>query len=255
MNRTRWLITAVAAFVVVLGGGAALAANGSNDPASDFLGDVAKRLGIERDKLEDAIEDTRIARIDAEVAAGDLTKEQGEKLKDHVRSGEFPAMPGLRGGPGFGIAPHDKPRLPVPGPPGADFLGTAADHLGMNRADLREALVDGKSLAELAKDKGKSVEGLEQALRDGVREDADRAVKEGVLTREQADRFVEKLGRAIEAFVEDGLKDGFGFGYKGGDGNFEFHLRIGPGHRIPRPEFRKPSSEPGIVVPRGDLSN
>jgi hypothetical protein len=250
VNRTRWLITAVAAFVIVLGGGAALAANGSNDPAPDFLGDVAKRLGIGRDKLEDAVEDARIARIDAAVAAGDLTKKQGEKLKEHVRADEFPAiLPGLRGGPGSGIAPIDRPRLPVPGPPGADFLGGAGDYLGMDRAELREALVDGKSLAELAKDKGKSVDGLKQALRDEVRENADRAVEDGVLTSEQADRFVEKFGRAIDAFVEDGLKGGFGFGYEGRDGNFEFHLRIGPGDRIPRPEFRKPSFEPGIVAP------
>lgn len=52
---------------------------------------------------------------------------------------------------------------------------------------------DGKSLADLAKDKGKSVDGLKKALRDPIRKDADKAVEDGVLTKEQADRLVEEL--------------------------------------------------------------
>ena len=70
----------------------------------------------------------------------------------------------------------------------------AADYLGMDAADLRKALDDGKSLADLAKDKGKSVEQLEQALREAIRKDADKAVDHGTLTKEQADHIVEKLG-------------------------------------------------------------
>jgi hypothetical protein len=64
VNRTRWVATGAAALAVVLGGGAALGANGSTNPASDFLGDVAARLGVSRDKLEGAIEDASIVRID-----------------------------------------------------------------------------------------------------------------------------------------------------------------------------------------------
>jgi lambda repressor-like predicted transcriptional regulator len=200
MNRTRWLAIPAAALAVVLGGGAGIAATGSSNSASSFLGDVSERLGISQDKLEGAIEDATIARVDAAVAAGELTHEEGEALKRDVRSGDAPAvLPSFRG-PG-----------PAPGPPGVfgpghlggmDLLDTAADYLGMDAADVRAALRDGKSFAELAKEKGKSVDELEQALRDAIREDADRAVADGVLTQEQADRFVEKLSGAVDELVD-----------------------------------------------------
>jgi lambda repressor-like predicted transcriptional regulator len=209
MNRKRWLVTAAAGLAAVVGGGAALAANGSSDPGSDFLGDVAQRLGISKDKLEGAIEDATVARIDAAVERGDLTKEQGEELKKHARSGDGPViLPGFRGpeagiGP-LGIGPPGPPEKGFfPGPfPGFDFMEKAADYLGMESADVRKALRDGKSLADLAKDKGKSVEGLEQALRHAIRNDADKAVDDGVLTKEQADHIAGKLSATVDELVE-----------------------------------------------------
>lgn len=210
MNRTRWVATGAAALAVVLGGGAALGANGSTNPASDFLGDVAARLGVSKDKLEGAIEDASIARIDAAVAAGKLTPEEGHALKERVRAGELPPiLPGF-GGPAREFGPY--PRLMWPAPlPGTDLLDAAMDYLGIDRADLREAFRDGKSLADLARDKGKSVNGLEDALRDAVREDADQAVDDGLLTKEQSDRLVQKFSSAIDALVEKGVGLGPGF--------------------------------------------
>jgi polyhydroxyalkanoate synthesis regulator phasin len=214
MNRTRWLATAAAGLAAVLGGGAALAASGSSDSPSDFIGDVAQRLGISKDKLENAIDDATIARIDAAVADGKLTKEQGEELKKRVRSGDGPViLPGFGGpdfrGPELGIGP------PGIGPPGIglrekgffggfDLMQKAADYLGVDLADLRKELSDGKSLADVAKDKGKSVDGLEQTLRDAIRADADKAVEDGKLTKEQADRIVEKLSATVDELVEHG---------------------------------------------------
>jgi hypothetical protein len=200
MNRRRWLAIAAAALAVVLGGGAALAATGSRNPASDFVGDVAKRLGISQDRLEDAIQEATIARIDAAVAAGDITKAQGDALKQRVRSGEMPPiLPTVRG-PGFS---HGLDKGIVPGfLPGSDLMAAAAGYIGMDEAEVREALRDGKSLADLAEEQGKSVDGLKTALRDEIREDADRAVGDGVLTKEQADRLVEKLSVAVDELVD-----------------------------------------------------
>jgi ribosomal protein S20 len=203
MNRTRWLAIGVAALAVVLGGGAALAASGSSNPASDFVGEVADRLGISEDRLESAIEDAAIARIDDAVAAGKITQEDGDALKDRVRSGDLPPiLPGLLdSGREFGL----HPRKLGPGPfPGIDLLDVAIDYLGIDRGDLREAFRDRKSLAELAEERGKSVDGLEDALRDAIREDADQAVEEGLLTRTQADRLVQKLSGTVDELVEKG---------------------------------------------------
>jgi lambda repressor-like predicted transcriptional regulator len=216
VNRTRWIASAAAGLAVVVGGGAALAASGSSNPASDFMGDVAKRLGISEDRLEDAVEDATIARIDAAVAAGDITKEEGEALKERVRSGDVPAiLPGFAG-PADRLGPVGPPRVLGPGPfAGGDLLDTAADYLGMGEADLHRALRDGKSLADLAKDRGKSVDGLKKALRDEIRRAADRAADAGALTRQQADRLAEKLSSAVDELVEKGGIPGLEFGLRG----------------------------------------
>jgi polyhydroxyalkanoate synthesis regulator phasin len=204
VNRTRWLATVATALAVVLGGGAALGASGSTNPASDFLGDVAERLGISKDELEGAIADASIARIDAAVAAGKLTQEEGDALKDRVRSGDLPPiLPGFVG-PGREFGPH--PRLMWPAPiPGTDLLAAAIEYLGIDRPDLREAFRDGKSLADVAKDKGKSVDGLKEAVRDAIRERADQAVEDGLLTKTQADRLVQKISRTVDRLVDEGV--------------------------------------------------
>jgi hypothetical protein len=243
MKRTRWVAISTAALALVLGGGAALAAAGPSNPASDFLGDVAKRLGISQDELEGAIQEASIARIDAAVAAGDITKAEGDALKERVRSGDAPAiLPSFRG-PAFGLAAPGPPKREIVPDflPGSDLVETAADYLGMDEADVRDALRDGESLADLARDEGKSVAGLERALVGAIREDADRAVEDGVLSKEEADRLVEKLGSAVNKIVEGGLE----FDFRGDPGSFEFHFRVKPAHRVPLPDGR--SIGPSLV--------
>src|SRR3954454_25018027 len=68
------------------------------DPATEekaFLDDLAKRLNVTRDQLDAAIKGAAEARIDAAVAAGKLTKEQGDQLKKGLANG----VPGLGAGP------------------------------------------------------------------------------------------------------------------------------------------------------------
>ena len=66
-----------------------------------FLDDVAKRLNVTRDQLDTAIKGAAEARIDAAVAAGKLTKEQGEAAKKRLAAGAPLLGPGpLGGGPG-----------------------------------------------------------------------------------------------------------------------------------------------------------
>ena len=92
--KDRKLLLAVGAALaaIVVGGGAALAASGSSNPASSFLGDVAKKLGISETKLTDAIKAAQIDRIDAAQARGDLTKAQADALKERIRSGDEPMI-------------------------------------------------------------------------------------------------------------------------------------------------------------------
>jgi hypothetical protein len=245
-NRKRSLAIAAALAAVVVGAGAALAASGSDNPASSFLGDVAKKLGISESKLTDAIKAAQLDRIDAAVARGDLTKEQGEALKERVRSGEAPEiLPGFRGlGPGLGLGPrghgHGFGRhgfgfgFGFPGLGHGDVLQTAADYLGLTQAELRTALREGKSLAEVAKSKGKSVDGLKEAITKGFRADIDKAVKDGVLTKEQGDRLAEGLSKGVDRLVDQGLgRLHLELGDERGGFRFEFRMDDrGPGARF-----------------------
>jgi hypothetical protein len=120
---------------------------------------------------------------------------------------------------------------------GADLLAAAADYLGMTEAAVREALRDGKSLADLAKDKGKAVDGLKRALRDEIRKAADRAVDDGVLTKRQADRLVEKFSNAVDELVEQSGDLGLEFGFPG--------KRFGPGPLGPLERGIFPGAFPG----------
>jgi hypothetical protein len=202
-----------AALVIVFGAGAALGASGATNPASSFLGDVAKKLGISEEKLTDAIKATQIDRIDAAQARGDITKEQADALKEQVRSGKTPTIlpgfravgplglgvPGLGKGLGLGHRGFFKGGL---GLGKSESLEAAADYLGLTQAELRQALANGKSPADLAKEKGKSVDGLKAAVKKPVKEEVDEAVKDGLLTKEQGDDLYAALSKAADAFVD-----------------------------------------------------
>src|SRR3954447_12726599 len=115
---------AVGLAVLARGGGAYGAGNSGTTAAKPadlaaeqkaFLDDVAKRLNVTRDQLDAAVKGAAEARIDAAVAAGKLTKAQGDEVKKRLAAGAGPML-GLGGVPGFG---HGGPGGPDgPGGPG-----------------------------------------------------------------------------------------------------------------------------------------
>jgi hypothetical protein len=158
-----------------------------------FLDDVAKRLNVTRDQLDAAIKGAAEARIDAAVAAGRLTQEQGEAAKRRLQNGVPLLGPGgfghKFGGPGrFG------------GARGAGLDG-AAEYLGLTEAQLHEQLHSGKSLADVAKAENKSLDGLKAAIKSGITAKLDRAVKNGRLTAAQRTKILADLDARIDALV------------------------------------------------------
>jgi hypothetical protein len=108
-------------------------------PADDrqaLLNDVAKRLNVSPQKLRDAFDAALAARGPAHGPPG-------------------PGGPPPPGRPPFGHPP--------PGPIGGG-LDAAANYLGLTDAQLFARLRSGKSLAQIAADQNKSVQGLEDAL-------------------------------------------------------------------------------------------
>ncbi|MCU1486973.1 MAG: hypothetical protein JWN67_3719 [Actinomycetia bacterium] len=81
-------------------------------------------------------------------------------------------------------------------------LDTVASALGMTEADLRTALQGGKSIADIAKDKGVDVDTLVTKLVDAAGKKIDQAVTDGKLTQDQATKLKSALKERITALVD-----------------------------------------------------
>src|SRR5215475_4086815 len=130
----RRLAIGAAGLVVLAGSGGAYAATQSGstttpqrpDPAAQqkaFLDDVAKRLNVTSDQLNAAVKGAAEDQIDAAVAAGKLTKDQGDAAKKRIESAQGAGIGGFGLGFGFG-GPHGPGGGPGrPGGPGGLGFG------------------------------------------------------------------------------------------------------------------------------------
>jgi hypothetical protein len=199
---TRTLVATATAVALVAGGGAAIAATQFHSPQAEsqaVIDDAAKQLGVDSGKLEDALRTALANRVDRAVAAGTITKEQGDALKARIQS------PGT---PLFGGAPlRGERHLHHFGPAGD--LSVAADYLGVTKEQLLADLRSGKSLADVAKEKGKSVDGLVDALVADVNRKLDDAVKAGRLTEAQRKELGASIEERVTALVNGEFRRGF----------------------------------------------
>jgi polyhydroxyalkanoate synthesis regulator phasin len=197
MTRFQKIAAGVVAVVAVSGAGAAVAATKLGSPEEEsraVVNDAARELGVSPERLTNALKTGLKNRIDEAVEAGRMTKAEGDRLKARIDEGGLPflAPVGRRGphGPGGGM--HRDFRF-------HHFrkLETAAKYLGMTETALHNALRDGKTLAQVARDRNKSVDGLVDALVTESRKRIDQAVEDGRLTRAEADEFVAGLRERI----------------------------------------------------------
>ena len=198
MEVTRKVVAGAVAALAVGGAGAGVAATRhSSSPADEskaIVDAAAKNLGVQPSELSAAIKKALKDRIDAAVVAGRLTKAQGDELKQRIDSGDFP----LFGPPAFELGF---------GPPHPFFHGldAAETYLGLSEDELRAKLQSGKTLAQIARDEGRSVDGLKQAMVADAKDKLDQAVKDGRLTRSQADRALNDLQRRVDDLVDGRL--------------------------------------------------
>ena len=140
--------------------------------------------------LETAILTAFKAKVDKAVAAGKLDSSRAQRL--------------------VAAAPAVIHRLVVQAPPKArpakanvrgGFLKVAADYLGLDRKALVAELRSGKSLAQVATSKNKSVDGLETAIFNAFKARVDAAVASGKLNATLAQRLLERAPALIERVV------------------------------------------------------
>jgi hypothetical protein len=220
-NVKRKVVVGAAAGLAVAGGGAAIAATQFGSPKEEsqaVVNDAAKQLGVTPSELSAALKKALENRVDAAVAAGRLTKEQGAELKKRIEAGDVP----LFGGPGFAGPGHLRGFGHL-GPPGD--LDAAADYLGLTEAQLEKQLNTGKTLAQVAKSRDKSVDGLISALYDSAKKKLDAGVAAGRLTKAQEESILADLKSRLSEFVDNAQLRIDRDGPRGGLGprGFRFH--------------------------------
>ena len=273
----RKLITAIAVLATAAAAGGAYAATqtATTSPRQALLNDAAKRLNVTPQKLRQAFQGAFLDQLNAAVAAGKLTQAQADKIKQRVQQGGGgpgwfgrPRL-GFRGmqrgfmapGPGAvgprGLAPGavgpGGPGLVAPGPgPGGRFKA-AAGYLGLSPQQLFGQLAGGKSLAQVAQARGKSVSGLKAAMLASIHARLDKAVASKLITAAQEQQFLSRLPARLDAEIN---RSGFpfhreGFRLHGAGGASRMAPGGPPGGPMPQPPgpAALPAPPPGAPAP------
>lgn len=192
LNRKNKIVVGAAALLSAAGAGGAVAASQDSSPSSEskaVIDDAAKQLGIPSSKLSDALKQALSDRVDEAVAAGRVTKAEGDALKARIQSNDYPLIGGAHRGFGhFGFIGR---------------LESAAGYIGITEAQLRTELESGKSLAQVATAHGKSVDGLIDALVAAAKDKLDNAVSAGRLTKAQETEMLGVLKDRITSAVNN----------------------------------------------------
>ena len=153
-----------------------------------MLNDVAGQLGVTPERLSNAFKTALKNRIDQAVKDGHLTQAEATRMKAAIDRESVPMVgPGFRREGHFGRGHHG--------------LEAAAKYLGMTEAALRTQLQNGKTLAQVAQDRNKSVDGLVTALVAEKKARIEQGVKDGHLSQARADELVAGIKEHVTAMV------------------------------------------------------
>ncbi len=231
--RKFWKVAAVVAVVVVLGTAAVAAVavaqegtdgvkNGLANLGQEFREAVAGILGISVEEYDAALDQAREQVLDKAVEEGDLSAEQADRIRERAEEGFGSGMMGRgmmgrsmgRGMMGRGLGQG------MMGDSGNSLMAVAADKLGITVDELTTQLKDGKTVADLAKEKGIDINIIIDAFMAERQETLTQAVTDGRITQEQADQMLENMRDMIEDHL-NGEMPMLERGGRGGRGNWE----------------------------------
>lgn len=168
---------------------------------------IAGALGIGVDEYDAAVDTAREQVLDEAVAEGLLTEEQAELMRERLEAGIRGRFFGRRGGVmGFGG------RGGMMAGPDNSMLSVAAEELGLTLDELAAELKDGKTIADLAADRGVELQTIADAFIASRAEWLADAVAEGRITQQQADWMLEHM----EDQVLEHLNSSLPYGGRGG---------------------------------------
>jgi len=188
--RKAWKIVAIVTMVAVLGVATVAAVAYAQDATTgssavwDFGQKVkeaiAEALGISVEKYEETVTAAQTQVLEEAVSEGVLTEEEADRMQQHLASDGF-------GGPRMG---HGSPKTSL-------LMTVAAEKLGMTEAELRTELQTGRSIADVAEEKGVDTQVISDAYLEQTQADLDAQVADGSLTQEEADAKLEQKTDAL----------------------------------------------------------
>ncbi|MBX6354086.1 MAG: LysM peptidoglycan-binding domain-containing protein [Thermoflavifilum sp.] len=224
--RRRWVLAAVAASAVAIGGTTAWAATqGSGQPATHALGkdkavvlralrqDLTKQLGI---SVKTLVSDLKSGETLAQIAQSkgiseqtliaDLSSDVQHLLDQAVSNGKLTTAQEQSLMKRFDAHVQSlvEGRLPAAGMR-ADrrvWLNDAAQVIGINRATLLQDLKQGESIAQVAQSKGISVNALVSKLMAKEKVRLDQKVSSGKLTQAREQQMLKRLQTQLTRWVE-----------------------------------------------------
>jgi uncharacterized protein YidB (DUF937 family) len=162
----------------VFGPGSATA----QESTTETTADGEQRSGRVREALESLVEE------------GTITAVQADAVAEHLAN-TFPGRHGHFIGRGPGLASFE----------------AAAEVIGIENSELRTALAEGLTLAEVAEDNGVDLETLIDGLVSALDEKLDELVADGRITEQQAAEIRENAPERIENFVNSEVRIRRGF--------------------------------------------
>jgi polyhydroxyalkanoate synthesis regulator phasin len=218
MKRSRTVV-GIAVFLAILGVvavGTVAYAQDDDGSGFDFRGKfkeaLAEILGVTVEEYDTAVDKAQDQVVDEALAEGWLTEEQAELFR--WRMDQAPGMGRHGMGKSFGA-----PLTGFRGTDGDSLLSVAAEELGMKLTELLTELQDGKTIAQLAQDKGIDTQKIVDAYLAEVQENVDAAVDQGRMTQKQADYYLEQAEARVTEQLENTWDRSFrGFGGRQGGG-------------------------------------
>lgn len=154
----------------------------------DFLDRLATELGVSREQLDSAMQNVSLDLVDEAVADGRITEDEATHIREAIENGKIPF---------FGIHKfRHNGHFPLV------HFGEVAEFLGVEPADIHQALEDGQSLAQVAEANGKSRDELQAFLMDEVDEYVTQALENGRITEERAAEIRENSSARIDELID-----------------------------------------------------
>ena len=180
--------------------------NSPQTAVQNFIDRLAQNLGISSSTLQSALQKTQDQSIADAQAAGKITQQQANALKQKVDSGQvgpFLFRVGPMGGPRGGMM-------------GAD-ANTVASTLGITTQQLQSELSSGKALKDIITEHGKTVADVVNALVAQAKTRLDAQVKAGTLAADQETIDLNNLTQQLTNAINN---NSFGPGHGPGRGHF-----------------------------------